>query len=98
MTTTAGQASGKKREKGGETEQKRKNESKSCAKIAAGVVGGLARYKIMKQKLDLKAEEMGAPISEASSDVVYSVSLWLPLLHLMSLKIAIKLRLLSLHL
>lgn len=55
-------------------EHNRKNESKRCAKIAAGVVVGLARYKIMKQKLDLKGEEMGAPISEASSDVVYSVS------------------------
>lgn len=78
MTTTAGQASGKKRERerrrNRAEEHKRKNESKSCAKIAAGVVGGLARYKIMKQKLDLKGEEIGAPISEASSDVVYSVS------------------------
>lgn len=58
----------------------------------------------MKQKLDLKGEEMGAPISEASLDVVgrrLQRVLWLLLLlllHLMSLKIAIKLRLLSLHL
>lgn len=72
MTTTAGQASGKKREK---KRQYRKAflRARAARRLQAGV-GGLARYKIMKQKLDLKGEEMGAPISEASLDVVYSVS------------------------